>query len=292
MRLRSNAFPPAIASIDDWLKEWPPQMGLKHWQNGKSAKELAKAWFANSGSPVIPPGLHRLLESHPLTQQLSIEAVIGESKIPLDAGRPRHADLILRARVAETPVLIHVEAKADETFARTCECAWRTALRKDGLNSTLPDRMSRLCHLLFGTKDFERRLENMPPEFRLLRYQLLYATVATILDAARQGIAATVFVVHELLPDDMTKPFLRDDGTPRPLLRANDAKKNATDLKRFVGVLTKGRVNDLPAGELIDVGKFTPRPADWLHLTKSMPVRLLVGKAMDVTEQSPPATAR
>ena len=116
MQLERDAFPLAVASVDDWLKEWPPQMGLKQWQNGKSAKELAKAWFKNSGSPAIPPGLERLLESHPFTQKLSIEAVIGESKIPLDAGRPRHADLILRARVAESPVLIHVEAKADEPF--------------------------------------------------------------------------------------------------------------------------------------------------------------------------------
>jgi len=190
------------------------------------------------------------------------------------------------------PVLIHIEAKADEEFAKTCEGAWKTALRMDGPASTLPKRMSRLCHLLLGTNDFEGSLENMPVQIRHIRYQLLYATAATILDAVRQGITAAVFVVHELLPNDMTKPFFREDGTPRPLLRIKKAQQNAKDFKTFVGALTKGRVNDLPAGELIEVGEFAPKHADWLHLTNSMPVRLLVGKAVDVTEQSPPAAAR
>jgi hypothetical protein len=237
---------------------------------------------------VVPPGFQSLLESHPVTRKLVIESILGESKIPLDAGRPRHSDLVLKGNAAGLPLLIHVEAKADEEFAKTCEGAWKTALRKEGPASTLPARMSRLCHLLFGTPDFEGSLENMPVQIRHLRYQLLYATAAVILDAARKSISTAAIVVHELLPEDMTKPFFRDDGTPRPLLRMKKAKQNAKDFKTFVGALTEGRVNDLPAGELIEVGEFAPNPTDWLHLTNSMPVRLFVGKAGDSTEQCLP----
>jgi len=284
MRLASNAFPPTVASVVEWRKQWSPQMGLRQWQNGKSAKELAKAWFRTAGRAEVPPGFRSLLESHLATRELVIESVVGEPTIPLDAGRRRHSDLVLKGNAAEVPMLIHVEAKADEEFAKTCEAAWKTALRKEP-KSTLPDRMSRLCHLLFGTKDFERCLENMPASLRQLRYQLLYGVAATILDAARQRISAAVFVVHELLPGNMTKPFLRDDGTPRPLLKARQIKRNAQDLQLFLATLTRYQVNELSVGHLCDAGEFSPNNSDWLHLTAPASVRLLVGKAVDVTEQ-------
>jgi hypothetical protein len=285
MQLASHAFPLAVASVEDWFDEWPPQMGLRQWQNGKSAKELAKAWFKSPGHAAVPPGFRSLLESHPATRELVIESVIAESKIPLDAGRPRHSDLVMTGNAMGVPVLIHVEAKADEAFARSCEDAWGAALRRDGPNSALPDRMSRLCHLLFGTKNFERALENMPASHRQLRYQLLYGVAATILDAARQRITTAAFVVHELLPEDMTQPFYRDDGTPRPLLKARQVKRNAQDFQLFLGTLTRDRVDELPVGQLCDAGEFSPNTSDWLHLTELASVRLFVGKAVDATEQ-------
>jgi hypothetical protein len=285
MLLRRDAFPPAIASVGDWLREWPPQMGLKQWQNGKSAKELAKAWFKTSGQPVIPAGLECLLQSSPLTRELTIEAVIGEVKVPLDHGRPRHADLVAVGNVSGMPVLLHVEAKADETFGATCEKAWEKAIRKEGFRSNLPDRMSRLCSLLFGTTDFKRRFENMPEEYRHLRYQLLYATAATILDAARRGIRTAVFIVHELIPADLAKRFLRDDGSPRPLLNVRQIKRNSEDWQSFVVALSRSRLAELPTGRLSEVGEFLPEPTNWLDLADLTFVRLLVGKAVDVTTQ-------
>jgi len=283
MRLASHAFPTVVKSVESWFDEWQPQRGLKQWQNGKSAKELAKAWFRSGDHAVVPPGFQSLLESHPVTRELVIESILGESKIPLDAGRPRHSDLVIKGNAAGVPVLIHVEAKADEVFAKTCEKAWETALRKEP-KSTLPDRMSRLCHLLFGTKDFEQCLENMPVSLRQLRYQLLYGVAATILDAARQRISTAVFIVHELLPADMTKPFF-ENGTPRPLLNARQVKRNAQDFQLFLAALTRNRVNELPVGQLCDASEFSPNTSDWLHLTELAPVRLLVGKAVDATEQ-------
>src|SRR4029077_16564169 len=119
---------------------------------------------------------------------------------------------------------------------------------------------------LFGTHDFARSLENVPPRLRVLRYQLLYGAAGAILDAARQKIGIVVFVVHELLPDDMSKPFLRDDGTARRLLDTKQVEENALDFQRFVGALTTDRVTQLPTGQLLDVGEFIPSVSDWLHL--------------------------
>jgi hypothetical protein len=285
--LSDRVFPSAVSSVSDWFTEWKPQMGLRHWQDGKSAKELAKAWFPRDRGAEVPPGFLSLMRSSPVTSGLTIQSVTGEVKIPLDKGRARarHADLVLKCEAHNTPILIHIEAKCDEEFAQTCEDRWESALRKEGPDSALPNRMSRLCHLLFGTRDFARSLENVPPRLRVLRYQLLYGAAGAILDAARQKVGVVVFIVHELLPRDMSKPFLRDDGTARRLLDRKQVEENALDFQRFVGALTRDRVTQLPIGKLLDVGEFIPSVSDWLHLTETTEVRLLIGKAFDVTQQ-------
>jgi hypothetical protein len=84
---------------------------------------------------------------------------------------------------------------------------------------------------------------------------------------------------------DMSKPFLGDDGTARRLLDRKQVEENALDFQRFVGALTRDRVTQLPIGKLLDVGEFIPSVSDWLHLTETTGVRLLIGKAFDVTQQ-------
>jgi hypothetical protein len=51
--LSDRVFPSAVSSVSDWFTEWKPQMGLRHWQDGKSAKELAKAWFPRDRGPQV-----------------------------------------------------------------------------------------------------------------------------------------------------------------------------------------------------------------------------------------------
>ena len=43
-----------IHSVDDWLRFAPPEKGESHWKDGRSAKELAKAWFPTAGIAMSP----------------------------------------------------------------------------------------------------------------------------------------------------------------------------------------------------------------------------------------------
>lgn len=42
-----------ITSVEQWLEHAPPAGATRHWKDGRSAKELAKAWF-RSGQPQVP----------------------------------------------------------------------------------------------------------------------------------------------------------------------------------------------------------------------------------------------
>lgn len=45
-----------ITSVDDWFRHAPPKGGADHWRDGRSAKELARAWI-ESGSVAVPDEL-------------------------------------------------------------------------------------------------------------------------------------------------------------------------------------------------------------------------------------------
>jgi len=85
-----------IKSVDDWFKFAPPKKGLYHWKDGRSAKELAKAWFPAEGNPIVPDELQALLESRDETRGIAFEQGEPERVILFDTcGEGRHADLVL-----------------------------------------------------------------------------------------------------------------------------------------------------------------------------------------------------
>ncbi len=79
----SNGQP--IQTVDEWEKLAPPKEREKHWKDGRSAKELAKAWF-RTGGPKVPEELDTLFRSHLSTEDLAIEIAIPDLNkfIPTD----------------------------------------------------------------------------------------------------------------------------------------------------------------------------------------------------------------
>lgn len=291
--LLSSAFLPKINSVDSWSGVWAPLRGSVQWVDGQSAKELAKAWFANSEVPEIPRGFGSLLDSHPLTQALSIKLAAGEVKIPLDTflGETRNCDLRLEGLSGDDRVLIHVEAKADELFGdRTV--AERLAEVATKKRSNIPERIRRLSQLLFGGNFAGISALAQMSSFGALRYQLLHSACAALLDAGSKGIRYAVFVVHELLPlpAHRATPFRNNDGSLRKPLNSGRIKQNENDWKDFLSVLADRVQNVDPlaqaSGVLLDLGDFWP-PTDlsWKPERGSNPVRLLIGKACDETRQ-------
>jgi len=128
MRIEKNGV--AIESLDGWWRAAPPQDPVKHWVDGRSAKEAARVWLANAPqSP--PPEVASLLSSHPDLVDIVLERVEPEAPLVFD-GRtgPRHADLAIVARDRRGVVAITVEAKADETFDDTVAVVFDSALER------------------------------------------------------------------------------------------------------------------------------------------------------------------
>jgi len=177
-----------IRSVDDWFRYAPPKMGSLHWKDGRSAKELAKAWL-KTGVPRMPDELGSLLRSQPLTAGFVVETAIPEKTTVLDrfGGEPRNHDLVLLGHVGGRRVLVAVEAKADESFGRLI--SEELAGAKPG--SRVPDRIALLSQSIFG-RPIDARLGN-------LRYQLLHGLASTLIEAKIQAASLAVFVVHEFV---------------------------------------------------------------------------------------------
>jgi hypothetical protein len=206
--------------IADW-RNWSPPKELKHWRAGRSAIELARAWFT-SPTPRIPPEFLTLLASSALLGNLRELKGVPEHVTSLpESGEGRNHDLVLEGMAAEGRVLIAVEAKSDEKFG-TCIGKYWTQKHDErstpeGKPSRAPERIGALLEILVGS-------EASPTQepWSKIRYQLLAAAVGTLIEAERRGASLAVLVIHEFRTSETNTVKL---------------DRNAADLTAFLDVL-------------------------------------------------------
>jgi hypothetical protein len=179
-----NAAGQSINSVEEWFQLAPPKKGALQWKDYRSAKELAKAWVASG----VPAELGALFESHPDFRGLTIDEVVPEYRITLDSfgGEPRNADLLLVGCCSDGQIIATIEAKADEEFGPRIR---KYVSQKNGTESKVPARVEGLLSAIFG-KGLDEQLGRM-------RYQLLHAAAATLIEAKIRGAVRAAFVVHE-----------------------------------------------------------------------------------------------
>lgn len=237
----------SILSVEDWLNLAPPQGGRKHWKDGRSAKELAKAWF-KSGTCAIPEELSGLLDSNPITKGFVPELGVAELIVELDDCKPgntRNTDLFLMGKARGLPIAVSIEAKADEPFGEMVGKHREQALRKSA-RSKVPRRIELLLQQMFGR----------PPGVSSdeLPYQLLHASAASLIEAANREAQAAVFVVHEFLSQE---------------LDPEKVEHNARGFSSFVRFFPELSASEPLHGELLGPvrvpgGKFVPADVDLL----------------------------
>ena len=192
-------------------------MRRDQWKDGRSAKELAKAWFP---APVIPAELSALLESSPV-ELGKINLCEGEPEVVVhfDPFRgPRNCDLLVHGSCQRGKIAISVEAKADEVFGLTVGSAFDDGEQTKGSN--IPCRIRRLTLAVLG-----KPVESC----RELRYQLLYGTAAALSAAAKHDAAIAIFVVHEFVTECTEDAQL---------------EQNAADLDKFVSTFRPPDLNE------------------------------------------------
>jgi hypothetical protein len=238
--------------ITDW-RAWTRPKKDGQWRAGRSAMELARAWFV-SPVPVCPREIADLLASHPLGTGLTLVEGIPEhvTSLPMP-GEGRNHDLLLLGHGGSGSVVISVEAKVDEPFGETIGTYWNSASHSDK-PTRAPQRIETLLAMAFGA---EARPDADP--WRGLRYQLLTAVTGTAMEAARRQVSTAVVVVHEF-------------RTER--INAEKAQANARDFETFVGVLLR-----LPPSTVVPGRLYGPVVlAQGEHLQR--PVDLFIGKAV------------
>jgi Domain of unknown function (DUF6946) len=218
---RINKSGHEIRSVEDWFMYAPPKTGERQWEDGRSEKELARSWFRKEFA--CPPEEMRVLLERAFRAEIAFDEAKPECVIKLDvfAGEHRNCDLVVLCNVGAKRMVINVEAKADEPFGRVIGEYYD---RKTGSGSKVPARIRQLSQALFGREPDEA--------IRNLRYQLLHATAAALVEAAASGAELGLFLVHEFWSASINR---------------NKLTQNATDWENFVHAfpeLTTARIEE------------------------------------------------
>lgn len=232
MQIVSSSGTP-VRTMEEWFKYAGPKGKLKHWVDGRSAKECARAW-CNDGTPAPPSEIVALLESHADTRDARFISGTPELKIRFDTirGEPRNADFVALAEQRDGKLAINVEAKVDESFDRLvgemlAEVADRVA---HGERTRLDQRIRQLAAALLPPP------ANDLPRLGELHYQLLTATAGTLANAAAMECRRVVLVIHEFRTSSWD---------------AQLSEANGVALDRFVHRLTGGQTTRVPEAKLI-----------------------------------------
>jgi len=209
-----------ITSEQEWLRLAPPARKEFHWKQGSSAFELAHAWFEN-GLVKVPLVLQNILNNSKELHSLELQTAFAEWETKLDDyGKGRMHDLLVKGMLREQPVLISIEAKADETFGKIIG----GCIVQSSETSKLPMRIKIMASALFEKQVIDD-----------LRYQLLHGVAGTLIEAQKQGASIAVFIVHQFISESKSQAA---------------QKKNNADLDAFVSRFTQ-RTTRLTPGQLI-----------------------------------------
>lgn len=215
-----------ILSVEDWFSYAPPKKGELQWKDKRSAKELAQSWFRN-GTPKPPEELIASLEAK-FDTGVTFDEAKPECIIELDdfVGEHRNCDLVVLCNVGAKRMVINVEAKADEPFG---DVIGEYYDRKTGSGSNVPARIRQLSQALFGREPVEA--------IRKLRYQLLHAAAATLIEARANEAEMGLLLVHEFRSASLNRDKLT---------------QNATDWQNFVHVFPELATARIEENQILD----------------------------------------
>jgi hypothetical protein len=191
----TGRFHIAIARPEDII----PRLGkgILHWRVGRSAAELAHAWWNAKG---IPPKVRTVIARCAEWRGASIVVAFFEHQTELGTpGRPSQTDLLVLTESPKGRGIIAVEGKASEPFGPLVE-EWLRDKPSKGKDRRLAD----LC----------RKLSLNKGQVLKLRYQLLHRTASALIEAKRFGCPNALVLVHHFAvqgsgPSESAEDFAR-----------------------------------------------------------------------------------
>jgi hypothetical protein len=237
-----------IDSLELWQRLAGPRSAVQ-WQDDRRAKECARAWLGEGGTPRIPDEIRAVLGSHPAFSEILAWEAEPECLVPFDRfSGPANIDMMATMEDQFGPFVVAVEAKADESFGPLLGHAFAAALERK-LASPTSNGIARIEELASAVL---APAAGRVPKAQLLRYQLLTAVAAALSRAQAVGASRAVVMIHE---------FETRRTEERHLAR------NRRDLTRFVQRLGCDRPQEVFDGRLVGPfkvpgGGHFPDPAD------------------------------
>lgn len=167
-----------ITDIESWFKISPPMGGEKQWKDGRSAKELAR--YMTATYPHVPQEIESTLSKFVDCNadfEWAAEYVTEFQPFGLGKGEGRNHD----AFIFNSDIVVGIEGKADESLG--------SQLIGDALENASDNKKQRIngmIRMLFG---------DVPENHKDIRYQLVTASVATLLEATKKNVKKAVLMV-------------------------------------------------------------------------------------------------
>ena len=209
MILKSNG----ITDIESWFNIAPPMEGTRQWKDGRSAKELAR--YITNSLPHMPKEIEAtLLHFTKTNAELEWAAEYTTKLQPhgLGKGNGRCHD----AFMFNSEIVVGIEGKADEPLGSKLI---GEELKNANDNKRL--RINGMIQMLFG---------DAPEKHESIRYQLVTASAATLIEAAKRCVSKAMLMVIT---------FKKEGCYKSERIAANKA-----DIQRFLTELSARQEND------------------------------------------------
>ena len=199
MLLKNNG----ITDIESWFKISPPMGGEKQWKDGRSAKELAR--YMTAAYPYVPKEIEDTLCCfvHKNAEfEWAAEYVTEFQPFGLGRGEGRNHD----AFMFNSDIVVGIEGKADESLG--------SQFIGDALENASDNKKQRIngmIQMIFG---------DVPENHKDIRYQLVTASAATLLEATKKNVNKAMLIVIV---------FKKDGCYSKEKVAANNA-----DIQRFL----------------------------------------------------------
>lgn len=184
-----------IKDVPTWFNVAPPKGKEKQWQDGYSAKELAK--FVTENTEAFKALIEDIVKSISDNKTIVFKGVPEfTTPLPFSARGPRNHDLLL----SSNNLVIGIESKANESFGNS--------VYKEINNSTSKDKKERIHWLMKTLLEKDINLDSLTKEDSIgkLKYQLFTATAGTLLEAAERNVNQCVVLVLSFYSDKVNNP--------------------------------------------------------------------------------------
>lgn len=215
-----------ITGIDTWLKYAEPEGGESQWKEGRSAMEFARYMTASDN---LPKEIHDYLNAIGIKDSNYRCSPEHLTTFPPSFGRGggRHHDGLLISKSA----IVGIEAKVSEPFDKSVS-VWINSGTGKGSKE---NRNQRILEFLSLLKD--QRLLSVDESAKSLMYQLVSASVGTIIEAVNNGKDKAVVLVIEFTGD------IDDNGDHDQYIK--DITRNEQDYEYFIKYLGISERTDL-----------------------------------------------